>query len=104
MKKKKTPCWVSFICQEGAIPAVLEAKNHGGGIYKGMAFESWAFDGEYFAIWNMAGNAVWCHKKNFNILSSGTVGDLPATTNEIPDWKELKRQHNEKLCQSLRGI
>jgi hypothetical protein len=101
MKKKPTPCWISFICHDGSIPAVLEAKNHGGGIYKGMAFESWAFDGEYFAIWNMAGNAVWCHKKNFKLLSRGTVYGLPKIAKFVDDWRGLKSQTNKALNDRL---
>lgn len=101
MKKKATPCWISFICEEGNIPAVLEAKNHSGGIYNGMAFESWAFDGDYFSIWNMAGKAVWCHKKNFKILSRGTVAGLHPMIKTVKDWKQLKHEHNNRLNDRL---
>lgn len=95
---KRTPCWSTFIGTEGAVPAILKAKNHSGGLYTGRAFCAWHFDGTYFSIWNMAGNAVWSHKKNFEIVSRGTVAGLSKDLPFTADWQELKNSINKRLC------
>jgi hypothetical protein len=68
--------WLDFILAEGAIPAVVESKNNGGGLVAGQKYISWDFDGQYYAIRNQSGNAVWCHKKNLKLASIGTVDAL----------------------------
>lgn len=98
--KKRTPDWTGFIMDERNEPAVLMALNDSGGIYKGMAFESWSFDGNFFAIWNMKGNPVWCHKKNFKVLSRGTLSGLPKHIKRASDWARMKLEHNCNLTEN----
>jgi hypothetical protein len=45
----------------------------------------------------MAGNPVWCHKKNFKVLSRGTVKGLPAHIRYVHDWKDFMKTHREEL-------
>ncbi len=91
--KPKRPMinWLEFILEDGAIPAVVEAKNNSGGIYRGGRFTAWDFEGQFYAIWNQAGNPVWCHKDNFNLLSKGTVNALSKIKNVecINDYHDL---------------
>lgn len=68
--------WMDFILADGAIPAIVEARNNSGGIYKGGRFTCWDFEGNFFAIWNTSGNPVWSHKNNFKLLSKGTVATM----------------------------
>lgn len=60
------PNWIDFICS-GCNPFIVTAKNQSGGIAKGCHYQSFGTDesGLYYAIWNSAGNAVWCAKANF---------------------------------------
>lgn len=82
--------WVEFILQDGNIPAVIECKNHGGGMSPGQRFVAWDFDGHYFAINNHIGNSVWQHRENFDVISSGTL-DLK---NKYPGVPCLKNYHD----------
>jgi hypothetical protein len=77
--KRAIVSWMDFILEEGAVPAVVEARNNSGGIYKGGRFTCWDFEGNFFAIWNTAGNPVWCHKFNLKLLSKGTVKTMQTT-------------------------
>lgn len=64
--KGKFPNWIDFI-HSGKKPLIVKAKNNGGGIVIGMGYKSFGEDdsGHFYAIWNGAGNAVWCAKRNF---------------------------------------
>lgn len=95
--KRNMMCWLDFILAEGAIPAVVEAVNNSGGIYRGGRFLCWDFEGNFFAIWNQAGNSVWIHKDNVTLLSKGTV---PTLANKdvalVHDYRTLLRDETPK--------
>jgi hypothetical protein len=74
--KRQMANWFDFILEDGAIPAVVEAVNNSGGLYRRGRFLSWDFDGNYYAIWNQCGNSVWCHGDNLKLLSKGSVKTL----------------------------
>lgn len=85
--------WIDFILGNDGknIPAVVESLNDGSGMIKGQRFIAWDFEGNYFAIHNSAQNAVWCHRKNFNLLSIGTL-DVKGKYPGVPcvnDYQEL---------------
>lgn len=73
---RKMKSWVGFICAEGAKAAIVEATNSGGGLCKGQRYKCWDFEGTFYAIWNQAGNPVWCHKSNLVLINAGTVEGL----------------------------
>lgn len=68
--------WIVFITGPDAKAGLVEAVNYSGGICKGQQYQCWDFEGEYYAIWNQAGNAVWCHKNNLKLIDKGTVHKL----------------------------
>lgn len=72
MPRKMRP-WLEFICSTDAVPAIVEATNSSGGLCKGKQYKCWDFEGTFYAIWNQAGNSVWCHKRNLKLVSPGTV-------------------------------
>lgn len=74
--RRRIKCWIDFICADGAVTATLEALNSSGGIVEGQKYKCWDFEGEFYAIRNQAGNAVWCHKNNLKLISTGTVKEL----------------------------
>lgn len=73
---RRIRCWIEFICTDGAKPAIVESLNGSGGICTGQQYKCWDFEGEFYAIRNQAGNAVWCHKNNLKLISAGTVSAL----------------------------
>ena len=74
--KKEMRDWLDFILEDGASAATVKALNNYSGINEGNIYKCFDFDGEYLAIWNSRGRAVWCHKSNLIILSAGTVPEL----------------------------
>lgn len=65
--------WYDFITAEGAKPALVEATTAASGICLGHQYQAFDVCGNFIAIWNSCGRAVWCHKGNLKIISRGTV-------------------------------
>ncbi|QGH73606.1 MAG: hypothetical protein [Siphoviridae sp. ct7UA22] len=90
----KAQSWVSFICEEGNIPAILIAKTEVTGLTPKRAYLSWHFSGQWFLVHNDCQRVVKCHKNNFDIVSRGSLRKLPSKIPVITSWLSYVASHN----------
>lgn len=73
--KGKFPSWMDFILDDENKPAILEVTTRSGWMRKGVKVRCWGKDitNQYYAVFSVAGNQVWQHKRNFQVIERGTV-------------------------------